>query len=546
MGDLPAKTSFACQGVDTSENLGARTCGTADASGCEIAEKRGPNAGMSDNLLFTYVLASIGFACLIGWELSAVFSPSLALLSFCSPDDALILRMASVLSLAATFAFCAVKDDWVFVHRNRFFTFGSSLALLAVLNTFFNLTFDGIPFGFSFVIWALFGFAQGSMMTYWCLFFSLIPTRGTAATIGLGSVCGTLLFVFANSGGALWANLFEIAVLIVFSAGLAAFLSVRVGSARALPVGEYLRSAVLSRTGLLSAACQGIVYGFMSIELCFMGPEIALLGGASGLFGTVLALAWSMLGPRVEITIGVVQRISLPLLVASLLMFPLFGDVGRIVCGCIANTTLAHSSVIAWYSTSIDNSEFRLHPVSRFAQRQVPTWVGFFLGTVIAYVILIRLELAGVALYAFMAALAVLVVAGFSLYSGDDSIAQERLDALLNPPADAERPLHADKLADGAEEPASESEPDDQAPEEWQDHFNQRCARAAAQYNLTPRETEVFYLLARGRNADYIAARLVVSPATVKSHIYHIYQKLGINSQQHLMNIVDESGEKES
>lgn len=504
---------------------------------------------MPDSLLFTYVLAGIGFSCLIGWELSAVFSPSLPLLSFCAPDEALILRIASVLALSATFTFCAIKDDWVLTHRNRFFTFGSSLALLAVLNTAVNLSFVNIPFAISLIIWTLFGFAQGSIMTYWCLFFSLIPTRGTAATIGLGSVCGTLLFVFANAGDVTWISLFEIAVLIMLSTGLAAFLSVRVGSARVLPTSEYLRNNVLSRTGLFSAVCQGVVYGFMSIELCSMGAEIALLGGASGLFGTVLALIWGMLGSRVEITVGMVQRMSLPLLVASLLAFPLFGDTGRIVCACIANTTLAHSSVVSWYTTSIDNSEFRLHPIGRFAQRQVPTWVGFFLGTVLAYLAIIRLELGDVALCAFMAALAVLVVSGFSLYSGDDSVARQRLDALLNPANGIGNQANANAsiicpdatLAENATE-----EPEDQAPEEWQNRFSQRCAHAAARYNLTPRETEVFYLLARGRNANYIAAQLVVSPATVKSHIYHIYQKLGINSQQHLMNVVDESDPENS
>ena len=57
---------------------------------------------------------------------------------------------------------------------------------------------------------------------------------------------------------------------------------------------------------------------------------------------------------------------------------------------------------------------------------------------------------------------------------------------------------------------------------------------------LTPRETEVFALLAKGRNAEYIAGQLMVTPATIKSHIYHIYQKLGVNSQQRLMDLVDE------
>ena len=63
---------------------------------------------------------------------------------------------------------------------------------------------------------------------------------------------------------------------------------------------------------------------------------------------------------------------------------------------------------------------------------------------------------------------------------------------------------------------------------------------------LTPREAEVFPLLAKGRNAAYIAENLGVSPATVKSHIYHIYQKLGVNSQQNLIDIVDGCDDRES
>ena len=50
----------------------------------------------------------------------------------------------------------------------------------------------------------------------------------------------------------------------------------------------------------------------------------------------------------------------------------------------------------------------------------------------------------------------------------------------------------------------------------------------------------MFALLAKGRNAEYIAGQLMVTPATIKSHIYHIYQKLGVNSQQRLMDLVDE------
>jgi DNA-binding CsgD family transcriptional regulator len=71
--------------------------------------------------------------------------------------------------------------------------------------------------------------------------------------------------------------------------------------------------------------------------------------------------------------------------------------------------------------------------------------------------------------------------------------------------------------------------------------FFDHCNSIARRYHLTPRELEVLILLAKGRNAGYIATKLVLSNHTVKTHIYHIYQKLGINSQQELIDQVDKA-----
>jgi NarL family two-component system response regulator LiaR len=49
--------------------------------------------------------------------------------------------------------------------------------------------------------------------------------------------------------------------------------------------------------------------------------------------------------------------------------------------------------------------------------------------------------------------------------------------------------------------------------------------------DLTPREREVLALLAEGRTNPQIAARLVVSRATVKFHISSILAKLGAGSR---------------
>ena len=53
----------------------------------------------------------------------------------------------------------------------------------------------------------------------------------------------------------------------------------------------------------------------------------------------------------------------------------------------------------------------------------------------------------------------------------------------------------------------------------------------AAKEPLSQREMEVLALIARGRNNREAAAHLFISEATVKTHLLHIYQKLGVNDR---------------
>lgn len=62
----------------------------------------------------------------------------------------------------------------------------------------------------------------------------------------------------------------------------------------------------------------------------------------------------------------------------------------------------------------------------------------------------------------------------------------------------------------------------------------------AEQYGFTPRESEVFRLLASGFSRRYISDKLVVSQATVKTHVGNIYQKIGINKHDSLLELVEQ------
>lgn len=67
----------------------------------------------------------------------------------------------------------------------------------------------------------------------------------------------------------------------------------------------------------------------------------------------------------------------------------------------------------------------------------------------------------------------------------------------------------------------------------------QRCSTASEIHGLTAREREVLVFLAQGRTQGVIARKLSISEGTAHTHIIHVYQKLGVHSQQELIDLVE-------
>lgn len=81
----------------------------------------------------------------------------------------------------------------------------------------------------------------------------------------------------------------------------------------------------------------------------------------------------------------------------------------------------------------------------------------------------------------------------------------------------ATQPLPGDRLGESVEE---------------------RCLEIAREKGLSPRETDVMVLLAQGRTRLYIQEELFIAENTVKTHIAHIYKKLGVGNRQELLDMV--------
>lgn len=86
---------------------------------------------------------------------------------------------------------------------------------------------------------------------------------------------------------------------------------------------------------------------------------------------------------------------------------------------------------------------------------------------------------------------------------------------------------------------------DVQQPSSSFDRLPYTCHLIAVEYDLTRREEEILQLLVRGRTASRIAETLCITTATTRTHLRNIYAKLGVHSQQDILDMYEEMSGKQ-
>jgi len=264
----------------------------------------------------------------------------------------------------------------------------------------------------------------------------------------------------------------------------------------------------------LSIAAYGAAFGYMRSP---SNPILQDGGGtspyyfliANGLPAVALAL-WALMPSR-KLDISRTYRLVLPLVAGGFLLLPFLGSRYAAVADTIVGIGYTCLDLVIWILLSELTFRSGQAPLAVFGWGRFATHAGMLVGTLLG-------ALAGTmsgahpqatAAASSLIAFTLVLVASFALRDLDLFTGREvvvRSASALSP---------EDVLFGG-------------------------CDRLADTCNLTPREREVLYLLARGRNVAHIQAALQLSKSTAKTHVRHVYGKLGVHDRQQLLDIIEQ------
>ncbi|HIW75404.1 MULTISPECIES: helix-turn-helix transcriptional regulator [Gordonibacter] len=361
------------------------------------------------------------------------------------------------------------------------------------------------------------GFSGASLTVSWLDVGSRIRVQNYPRFTSLSLAGGGALFALAAVVPEALQPVFCI-IYALLSVGLLRFASARgEGNPDAPPVGACKNTWEFTREIEPSLVAFGIVFGLTFVYLFNSGSEDVLVGLLFVIPGAGVITLLAVLNKSVSIT--VIQRVLLCITVLACLSMPFATEGIQLACSCLvvaswaAFVSVNYAFIVKKSVERWDTPVFRQAPV-----RLVFSALGFLVGWAIATAMtmvygahsdafmIVRLCMAFV-----LVAVVMLFFPSAEHHTPEGGAVEERTPQSAVPSNLSEKEL-----------------------------FERRCTAVADLYQLSPRETDILKFLAKGRNAAYIQNKLTISPHTVKSHIYSIYRKLDIHSQQKLMDFIEE------
>lgn len=404
----------------------------------------------------------------------------------------------------------------------------TGLAGVAMLGLGSMLPNEAAPFVTA-AAWVPIGIADGLLLIGWLNLYRIVGMRRAVAALCLSALIAVALLLLVSF---LYA---PAALAVIALLPLACGFSLKGAQIRCSPAEKDAldeivplpkrRPASLNRItvaivlfAVAFGAMQAITFGSRQATAPIWCSAVGLVLGTALAYGASIAPAASRA--------GIIYRIALPLTACGLLAAPLLGD----------DLAVANSLVIAgFYLFDLVSITLlirvsmldRFPSTSAFSIGRGANAFGIFAGWILGCLLSEAVSFDSAALSAFNSLLlVVLIVSCGSLFAVGDEDGGNVEDGGQTESCRAK--------SDGSlalEEPT---------PGRWK----RQGDFIAAKYGLSQREKEVFCLLARGRNVEYISTVFVISPHTSKTHIHNVYKKLGIHSQQDLISMVEQAADE--
>ena len=372
-----------------------------------------------------------------------------------------------------------------------------------------------LPLPICYVAYAVAGFELGKFLIRWGVFYAHFRLEAFALPFFI-CVCAGLLLCALTS----FLPIFPLQALILCLLPLSIVLLLRrqpveVSMSSMLPA-----SATFERFESLAKRIP-LVHGFLMAFIAGVGIS-HLEGIGAGVMqhtllvcGAFFALI-TLVGKLVKdnLSMNVIHRPVMVLMAPALLMLPFVLNPDRGLACIFAFTGMLLFLSILWTITAdivnMVGLDFARSFTFNFAYAVTALMAGLFLGLLLAE----EFGLDSPIIIVCLVADAVLLMITAILSMEDQELVQEALAVTKVEAVSATAAEHSMTLEEA-------------------------CVALGEKLELSPREIEVFTMLAQGRDPARIQDALFISYNTVRNHIRNIYRKLDVHSRQELLDLVE-------
>lgn len=428
----------------------------------------------------------------------------------------LFLRIAFLLGAGIVcFAASMASDHFARERGHRILKGGTCLfSVIAGVSALSAFTLGiSMPLLFDLFAWGLAGAGLACLLVLWIEMLASVEaslsTGILAASIGTGGVGYLLLNLLPFPFSTAFLCLSPLASLGIMA------ISEYDGSCTPpafVPRADSLKRARLTIPYLAISTAYGVVFG-LGIGSTTQFP------GQAGIFTSIAAFLLIGAGAAfLFLSMGKTPdlqsrslRLLFPFLIVALIPMSFLQGVAYTACNFLLLSCYVFFEIVSIRTSISIAAERRASYIQLVGTSQAFLYLGLLLGHAIGLVA----TSTGVMNYSMLSAVALGLVVALAILITFAPV------AALHDRADDDAPKHEEAEA--------------HEPGRWK----QKCHAVAQAAGLSARETEVFMLLAKGRGVEHIQNKLFISGHTVKTHIYNIYKKMGINSREELLDAIE-------